>query len=241
MRIDHRAALDKPRNRYPSVTTILGKTKDMTVLNQWKATVGAVKAKKIAKASAGRGTTLHHQIERYYEDGTLGAGPWWDSIYPLLQRITNPVWMEEPLWFDHPTLKFFGIADCLAEIDGVLTLIDWKTARSPRRESWIGDYKMQAAAYAAAARQRFPELRETLKQTAIVIALANQREVEDAADEGKVVALTPKKGQLFVSRGNSIPIQWSAFQQRARTYFHTKHADYCRQVGQEVIPGYCAA
>jgi len=223
------------------VTTILGKTKDMAQLNAWKKKVGATKAKQIAKASAGRGTALHTMCERYYEDGTPGDGPWWESMFPLLQRITDPLWLEEPLWFDHPNLKFFGIADCLAYLDGVLTLIDFKTARSPRREAWIGDYKMQAVAYAAAARQRFPELRETLHQTAVVISVCNQREVEEAADLGKELELKAKPGQLFVSKGNSIGIQWSAFQQRSSTYFRTKHADYCRGVGQEVIPGYCAA
>ena len=239
--IDHRATLGKPRNRYPSVTTILGKTKDQTFLNQWKKKVGVAKAQKIVQASAKRGTSLHTMVENYFVDGVEGNGAWWQSIKPLLDQVTDHVWSEKPLWYDHPKLQYFGIADCLVYLNGILTLVDLKTARSPRRKEWIGDYLLQSCAYAAAVRQRFPELRDELRQTAILVSVCNQREVEEAADEGKVLELKAKPGQLFVSKGNSIGIQWNAFQERARTYFQTKHEDYCRQVGQPVIPGHCAA
>jgi genome maintenance exonuclease 1 len=49
----------------PSVTTILGATKDMTALNEWKKRVGVEKAQQITTEAAGVGTGLHANLERF--------------------------------------------------------------------------------------------------------------------------------------------------------------------------------
>ena len=46
-------------SRLPSVTTILGKTKDQKFLKDWKAKVGETEAERIKNLSSRRGTSMH--------------------------------------------------------------------------------------------------------------------------------------------------------------------------------------
>jgi len=56
--------------KLPSVTTILGNTKDMSGLEKWKKRVGEAEAKRISELSMNRGTIMHRLIELY--KGTSG-------------------------------------------------------------------------------------------------------------------------------------------------------------------------
>ena len=61
--------------RLPSVTTILGKTKDNTYLKQWIKNKGEKEVERIKNLSSRRGTAMHRYIEYYlqqkgYEDMT---------------------------------------------------------------------------------------------------------------------------------------------------------------------------
>ena len=52
----------------PSVTSVLGKTKDKSFLKKWRARVGEKEAEKIIANSAQIGTALHLYIEHYVND-----------------------------------------------------------------------------------------------------------------------------------------------------------------------------
>ena len=49
----------------PSVTTILSATKDMTHLHEWRNRIGHEKAQKITTEAAGRGTSMHKNLESF--------------------------------------------------------------------------------------------------------------------------------------------------------------------------------
>ena len=57
-------------SRLPSVTTILGKTKDQKFLKDWTAKVGKENAERIKNLSSKRGTAMHKFLESY----VLGVG-----------------------------------------------------------------------------------------------------------------------------------------------------------------------
>ena len=62
-------------NKLPSVTTVLGETKDKSFLYKWQARVGKEEAERIKTTSAKRGTSMHKYLENYvlgkgYEDMT---------------------------------------------------------------------------------------------------------------------------------------------------------------------------
>ena len=53
--------------RLPSVTTILGKTKDQQFIKDWKAKVGEAEADRIKNLSSNRGTAMHKFLESYVQ------------------------------------------------------------------------------------------------------------------------------------------------------------------------------
>jgi genome maintenance exonuclease 1 len=69
-----------------------------------------------------------------------------DSLKPHLDKIDNIHCLETQLYSHH--LRVAGTVDCIAEYDGKLHVIDFKTASKPKERSWIDDYFMQTAAYA---------------------------------------------------------------------------------------------
>lgn len=140
--------------KYPSITTVLG-ARPNEGLQRWRATVGEDKAKQIMSQAATRGTALHEMVERYCDnqpdytlpDETDNVKGMFEAIKPYLDRIDNIIGQEVPLYSD--TLRVAGRVDMIAEYDGVLSIIDFKSASKIKRKEWIDNYFMQAAGYAA--------------------------------------------------------------------------------------------
>jgi genome maintenance exonuclease 1 len=57
-------------SRLPSVTTILGATKNQQFLKDWKAKVGEAEADRIKNLSSKRGTSMHKFLEHYVQGST---------------------------------------------------------------------------------------------------------------------------------------------------------------------------
>lgn len=146
-------------NKYPSITTVLSLLSKDGIL-AWRKRVGEEVANKISTQAATRGTAVHELAENYLnnkEDWSKGAMPAnlfsFNQIKPILDKRVNNVWAQEvPLYSD----KFMiaGRVDCIAEFDGELTIIDFKTARKPKKEEWVQNYFIQASFYAAAFYER---------------------------------------------------------------------------------------
>jgi genome maintenance exonuclease 1 len=82
------------------------------------------------------------------------------SIRPQLDHIDNVRCLETPL-FSH-ILKVAGTVDCIAELDGKLTVIDFKTSTKPKKTEWIEDYFMQGCFYLIAYREITQEMPEQI-------------------------------------------------------------------------------
>jgi hypothetical protein len=143
-------------NRLPSVTTILGKTKDQEFLKKWKAKVGEAKAEEIKNLSSRRGTAMHKYLECYieskgYEDLTdIGV-----QAKPMAQKIIDiglaPVdeWYGSEVTLYYPGL-YAGSTDLVCRHNGMDTIINFKQANRPKNKDWIDDYYLQIAAYCMA-------------------------------------------------------------------------------------------
>ena len=143
-------------NRLPSVTTILGKTKDQEFIKRWKAKVGEAKAEEIKNLSSKRGTAMHKFLESYvegvgYEDLTdIGV-----QAKPMAQKIIEiglaPVdeGYGSEVTLHYPGL-YAGSTDLVCRHNGMDTIIDFKQANRPKNKDWIEDYYLQIAAYAMA-------------------------------------------------------------------------------------------
>ena len=148
-----------PENeKYISITSILSNLGKADI-QAWRSRVGEKEPNKITRKASNRGTAVHLICERYIQnkDGFLdGELPhiieMFRSIEPLLDRIDNVRLIEGALWSDE--LKIAGRTDLIAEFDGELAVIDYKT--STYRKSWEMCHKffMQGTFYAHAFEER---------------------------------------------------------------------------------------
>jgi hypothetical protein len=147
---------DVAGERLPSVTTILGRTKDQKFLRDWKAKVGEKEAERIKTASAKRGTSMHKYLENYvlgkgYEDLTELGQETKRMAEKVIEVGLAPVsgYYGSEVTLYYPGL-YAGSTDLVGVHNDKDTIIDFKQSNRPKREEWIGDYKLQAAAYAMA-------------------------------------------------------------------------------------------
>ena len=142
--------------RLPSVTTILGQTKDQSFIKKWKEKVGEKKAKEIKNLSSKRGTSMHKFLESYIEgvgyDDLTDIGV---QAKPMAQKIIEiglaPVdeWYGSEVTLYYPGL-YAGSTDLVCKHNGMDTIIDFKQANRPKNKDWIEDYYLQIAAYCMA-------------------------------------------------------------------------------------------
>jgi hypothetical protein len=142
--------------RLPSVTTILGKTKDTSSLDSWIARKGRKEAERIKNQSATRGTAMHKYLENYvlgkgYEDLTELGQETKRMAEKVIEVGLAPVsgYYGSEVTLYYPGL-YAGSTDLVGVHNDKDTIIDFKQANKPKKEEWIGDYKLQAAAYAMA-------------------------------------------------------------------------------------------
>ena len=142
--------------RLPSVTTILGRTKNQQFLKDWKAKVGEERAEQIKNLSSKRGTAMHKFLESHitgvgYDDLTeIGQ-----AAKPMAEKIMEvgltPVekYYGSEVMLHYPGL-YAGSTDLVCNHNGLDTIIDFKQSNRPKKEEWIDDYFLQIAAYAMA-------------------------------------------------------------------------------------------
>ena len=143
-------------SRLPSVTTILGKTKNQQFLKDWKAKVGEERAEQIKNHSSRRGTSMHKFLESHitgvgYDDLTeIGQ-----EAKPMAQKVIEigltPVeeYYGSEIMLHYPGL-YAGSTDLVCIHNGMDTIIDFKQSNRPKKVEWIEDYYMQIAAYCMA-------------------------------------------------------------------------------------------
>ena len=139
--------------RYPSISTICS-FRNRKSIAEWRARVGAEEANKISKRATTAGTTVHSMIEDYLNnelelekyDGKHLAKILFTQAKPMLARINNIHFQEAPLYSHEFAIA--GRVDCIAEFDGKLSIIDFKTSSKEKKEEWIEGYLVQETGYA---------------------------------------------------------------------------------------------
>ena len=137
--------------KYPSVTTVLDKMTDKSHLIEWRKRVGEEEANRVSKFATTRGTAVHTMAENYVlgEEIDLsmpGNKIIFDQIKKVLDSHVDNVIASESTLISHK-LKVAGTADLIAEYDGKLSIIDYKTASKRKRKEWIENYFLQSAMY----------------------------------------------------------------------------------------------
>jgi len=120
---------------------------------KWRKRVGDVEADKITKAATSRGTDMHTLVENYLYNNTLPeVQPLSDFLFKIakieLNKIDNIHCLEGPLYSKQ--LGVAGTTDCIAEHDGELAVVDFKTSKKKKPRDWIENYFVQAMFYGMA-------------------------------------------------------------------------------------------
>ena len=135
--------------KYPSITTVLS-ARNQEGLIRWRKSVGNDVANNIMRTAAKRGTAVHNLVENYLNNEQLSKQDvlplaLFTLLKPALDNI-NSIRIQEGSLYSNKW-KVAGRVDCIAEYDGVLSVIDFKTSRQEKKEEWVENYFIQGSAY----------------------------------------------------------------------------------------------
>ncbi len=140
---------------YPSVTAVTG-LHGKDAIMAWRKRVGEEEANRVSRRATTRGTRVHTLCEDYISNKPVTADLFdqeaWQSLVPELNKINNIHCLETQLYSDH--LEVAGTVDCIAEYNGKVSVIDFKTSKRVKKKSDIHSYFMQTSAYAVMFEER---------------------------------------------------------------------------------------
>jgi genome maintenance exonuclease 1 len=91
-----------------------------------------------------------------------------NNLKPFLDNITNLTCIQQRMYSDK--LKVAGTSDLIAEYNGELSIIDYKTKRKPQIDQYMYEYYLQTTCYA----QMFQEV-TGVKINQIVILVSSEK------------------------------------------------------------------
>jgi genome maintenance exonuclease 1 len=167
----------------------------------WRKRVGDEEADKITRKATSRGTDTHTLIEQYLKNMDLNSDvlPISEHLFqvavPALKRINNIYTLEGSLYSQY--LGVAGTVDCIAEFDGELSIIDFKTSKQPKPRDWIDGYFVQCCAYAC----MLHELTGLSVKKFVIIMTCENGEVEvyEEYDKAKYIRLLTQYIKKFVN------------------------------------------
>ena len=173
---DKRYYVTPSGQRLPSVTTVLGAMKKKEIM-AWRRRVGEAEANRVSKLATGRGNRVHTLAEKYLMNESIewkkempDAIEMFQSIVPHFDKINNIHYMEQALWSEKIGLA--GRVDLIAEWEGKLSVIDFKTSKRIKTEDKIQDYFAQCVAYAMMYEER---VGAPIDQIVVLMAVENEQ------------------------------------------------------------------
>ena len=167
---------------------------------KWRKKVGNEEADRITKAATGRGTDMHTLTEYYLKNEDLPeVRPISDFLFKIskghLNKINNIYALEGPLYSKE--LGLAGTVDCIAEYDGELAIIDFKTSKKPKPRNWIEHYFVQCMAYGC---MLYEMKGISIKKLVIIMACENgECVIYEERDKAKYIKLLGQYINKFVN------------------------------------------
>ena len=185
----------------PSITSVTS-FYNRDIFIKWRKRVGIEEANRITKKATTRGTDFHEVAQAYLENKELN----WDDYRPAskfmfhhaapyLDRINNIHAIERTLYSEY--LGLAGRVDCIAEYEGELAVIDFKTSEKIKPEKWLENYFVQETFYAAA----YYELTgiPVKKLITLMVTPSGEVKVFDKRNKGDYIKLLVRYIKEFVS------------------------------------------
>mgnify|MGYP001400556763 FL=1 len=210
-RIDGFRFYDINGKNYPSVTTVLGIRKKEG-LQKWRDAIGENVANWEMGRAARRGKAFHTLVEQYLKGETpsirdvLPIGLF-KLMKPYIDQIDNIHLLEAIMY--SPKLTIAGQVDCVAEYNGKLSVIDFKTANKERQEDWIENYFLQTTAYAHMFEETFGK---PIEQVVILLA----------SEDGSVQTFVKNKADYEKELGKAIEDFYKYYEELNKDKITTK-------------------
>ena len=176
------------KEAYPSITSVLS-IRDKKGLHEWRQRVGEEVANHVMIQAANRGTAVHNMVEDYLNNIDLEQVDkykkqflprmMFNVLKPELSKINNIRLQEAQMFSSDYTVA--GRVDCIAEYDGVLSIVDFKTSTKEKNEDWIENYFIQGSAYAEMYKEHFGE-----EITQVVILIVTEEGTTQVFKKNKV-------------------------------------------------------
>ena len=166
---------------------------------KWRKKVGNEEADRITKKATSRGTDMHTLTEHYLKNEELPkVQPISDFLFKIskteLNNINNIHALEGPLYSRQ--LGVAGTVDCIAEYNGELAIIDFKTSKKPKPRDWIEHYFVQCMAYGC---MLYEMTGISIKKLVIIMACENgECVVYEEYDKAKYIKLLGEYINKFV-------------------------------------------
>ncbi len=166
----------------------------------WRKRVGDVEADRVTKAATTRGTDMHTLTENYLKNEELPeVPPISDFLFKIakgkLNKIDNIHALEGSLYSKE--LGIAGTVDCIAEYDGELAIIDFKTSKKPKPKDWVEHYFVQCMAYGC---MLYELTGISVKKLVIIMACENgECVIYEEKDKAKYIKLLSKYIRKFVN------------------------------------------
>ena len=155
IKVDDVRHYETPDGTFISITSLLKNYTPDGILS-WRESVGDDVADHVMRTATTRGNKVHKLIENCLSNkpetdlvgnhGVLAAGLF-QLMIPALDKIDQIRFLEKAIYSKR--LRLAGTADCIAEYDGKLSIIDFKTA-SRKRDEINENYLVQATFYSIA-------------------------------------------------------------------------------------------
>ena len=182
-----------------SITSITSHFNKEIFVN-WRKKVGNEEADRITKAATSRGTDMHTLTEHYLKNENLPTvQPISDFLFKIakgkLNKIDNIHALEGSLYSKE--LGIAGTVDCIAEYDGELAIIDFKTSKKPKPRNWIEHYFVQCMAYGC---MLYELTGISVKKLVIIMSCENgECVIYEERDKAKYIKLLQQYIRKFVN------------------------------------------
>ena len=185
--------------KYPSITTVLGKQPGKQKgLQEWRERVGVAQAQIISGKAARRGSVFHNIVENYLLDKDISdfkqqnfmAWCMFGEMKSHLDEKINEIVLQEQSMFSSK-FKVAGRCDLIGVYKNKLSVVDFKTTTRTKKEEWIDDYFIQCAAYAS----MFEEHTGEPVEDVVIMMVAEDGEVQ--LFEKKTADYLPKLEEIM--------------------------------------------
>ena len=189
---------DEELLRLVSITSVTSH-KNRQIFVKWRKRVGEEEADKVTRQATSRGTDMHTLVEYHLKNENLPeVQPLSEFLFKIskstLSRINNIHALEGSLYSKQ--LGIAGTVDCIAEFDGELAIIDFKTSKKPKPREWIEHYFVQCMAYGC---MLYEITGIPVKKLVIIMACENgECVVYEERDKSKYIKLLTEYVREFV-------------------------------------------